>query len=149
MAETSSPKINSILSKKSPIANLYKKGLYLKSLDNKLKNCLEPDLQDHFELANINKNTVILIADSSAWATRLRYSIPDILKIFNDQLDQQNIKTIRIKIKKTLSNSVNSTYKPPVLSKSTAKFLNDTANSFNDTELKQCIKKLSRNKPEI
>jgi hypothetical protein len=83
----------------SSISELYKKAIFYKKTDTKLKKILNLDFQNHFQLSNIEKNVVTIVVDSSAWATRLRYNIPKILKVMNDQLNFTTIKTIRIKVK--------------------------------------------------
>ena len=83
----------------SSISELYKKAIFNKKTDTKLKKFLNLDIQNHFQLSNIEKNVATIVVDSSSWATRLRYNIPKILKVINNQLNFTNIKTIRIKVK--------------------------------------------------
>ena len=83
----------------SSISALYKKAIFYKKIDTKLKKFLNLDIQNHFQLSNIEKNVATIVVDSSSWATRLRYNIPKILKVMNNQLNFTNIKTIRIKVK--------------------------------------------------
>ena len=83
-------------------AALYKKAHSIQEIDRNLKKLLDPSLKDKFELANINADAAILLVSSSAWATRLRYNIPAILNAFNKQLNFTSIKTVRIKIKKSV-----------------------------------------------
>ena len=83
----------------SSMYELYKKAIFYKKIDTKLKKFLNLDIQNHFQLSNIEKNVATIVVDSSSWATRLRYNIPKILKVMNNQLNFTNIKTIRIKVK--------------------------------------------------
>ena len=78
------------------MSELYKKAIFYKKIDTKLKKILNLDIQNHFQLSNIEKNVATIVVDSSSWATRLRYNIPKILKVMNNQLNFTNIKTIRI-----------------------------------------------------
>ena len=91
----------------SSISELYKKAIFYKKTDTKLKKILNLDFQNHFQLSNIEKNVVTIVVDSSAWATRLRYNIPKILKVMNDQLNFTAIKTIRIKVSLESSRNIN------------------------------------------
>ena len=127
-------------------AALYKKANSIQEIDRSLKKLLDPSLNDKFELANINADTAVLLVSSSAWATRLRYNIPAILNIFNQQLNFTSIKTIRIKIKKSISENANLIKKPIYLSNNAAQFLNDVANSFSDPELRNCFLNISKNR---
>ncbi len=127
-------------------AALYKKANSIQEIDRSLKKLLDPSLNDKFELANINADTAVLLVSSSAWATRLRYNIPVILNVFNQQLNFTSIKTIRIKIKKSMSENATLIKKPIYLSNNAAQFLNDVANSFSDPELRNCFLNISKNR---
>tara|TARA_B100000586_G_C20061201_1_gene406349 strand:- start:91 stop:396 length:306 start_codon:yes stop_codon:yes gene_type:complete len=92
--------ISSILfNEQSSLNNLYKKAVFSKKIDRKLKKFIDFDVKDHFQLSNIEKNVVTIVANSPSWATRLHYNIPKILDIMNNQLNFKTIKTVRIKVK--------------------------------------------------
>ena len=92
--------ISSLLSnERSSLNNLYKKAIFFKKIDRKLKKFIDFDVKDHFQLSNIEKNVVTIVANSPSWATRLHYNIPKILNIMNNQLNFKTIKTVRIKVK--------------------------------------------------
>lgn len=128
----------------SPITKLYKKSLTIYTIDKKLKEILQPSLKQHFQLANIDGDVATLLANSAAWATHLRYNIPAILNALNDQLHFISVKTIRIKVKKPLFDHTVANKKPNTLSKKSAQFLVVAANSFDDPEIQNCIRKLSK-----
>jgi|TARA_B100000959_G_scaffold80442_1_gene85730 hypothetical protein len=88
-----------LLNEQSTISNLYKKAIFLEKTDLKLKKILNLDIQNHFQLSNIEKDVATIVTDSSSWATRLRYNIPKILDVMNNQLNLTLIKTVRIKVK--------------------------------------------------
>ena len=67
----------------------------LNSLQTKLRGYLEPPLGEHVIIADYRQKTLVLHAGSAAWATKLRYRTPDILKLFRDDLP--GLRTIRIK----------------------------------------------------
>lgn len=52
---------------------------YLAQLQRLLENALEPALMSHFQVANARQNRLILLAASSAWATRLRMQSAEVL----------------------------------------------------------------------
>lgn len=126
-------------------AALYKKASSIRDIDRNLKNILEPSLKDKFELANINADVAVLLVSSSAWATRLRYNIPAILDAFNNKLNFTSIKTVRIKIKKSIPENSTLNKKPIYLSSKSAQFLNDAASNFDDPELRKCFLNISKN----
>ncbi len=51
-----------------------------KSLLIDLRQCLSTDLAEHCASAHIRENTLVIHADSPAWATRLRYLAPQLVK---------------------------------------------------------------------
>jgi hypothetical protein len=139
------PVINLLNDKHSSLAALLEKASSIQATDRKIKKLLDPTLKDKFELANINADVAVILVNSSAWATRLRYNIPIILDILNKDLNYTSIKTVRIKIKKAIPENPVLNKKPNSISANSAQFLNDVANNFNDPELRACILKLSKN----
>ena len=67
----------------------------LSRLQTKLRDYLEPPLNKHVIIADYQQKTLVFHADSAAWATKLRYRTPEILRLFRDDLP--GIRTIRIK----------------------------------------------------
>ncbi len=131
--------------KRYAIADLCKKAKSIQIIDQKLKTYLDPSLHDHFELANIKTDVATLLVSSSTWATRLRYNIPAILNALNNQLNLTTVKTVRIKVKKAISDNTALNKKPIFLSENSAQVLANVANNFSDPELRACILKLSKN----
>ncbi len=67
----------------------------LGKLQIKLHDYLEPPLNEHVIIADYRQKTLVFHADSAAWATKLRYRTPEILKLFRNDLP--GIRTIRIR----------------------------------------------------
>lgn len=128
-----------------PIAELCNKAHSIQEIDQKLKKCLDPSLHHHFQLANIKTDSVIILVNSSTWATRLRYNIPAILNALNNQLDFTSINTVRIKVKTKNSETLTKPRRQISLSNSSAQILRDVADNFSDPDLRECFIKLSKN----
>lgn len=73
--------------------------------DRLLKNCLDAELAEHCHFAAIKDQQITVVVDNSAWATRFRYAIPDILKNLNAQLEFKDITKIRYIIEKHVKNT--------------------------------------------
>lgn len=127
------------------IAELCNKAYSIQEIDQNLKQCLDPSLHHHFQLANIKTDSVIILVNSSTWATRLRYNIPAILDALNNQLNFTSIKTVRIKVKTKNSETLTKPKKQISLSKSSAQMLRDVADNFSDPDIRDCFIKLSKN----
>jgi len=73
----------------------------LEQLNHVLRNQLPPPLNQHCQVANIRGDTLVLHADSSAWALKLRYSVPVMLAQLQKTPSLQNLRSIDIKVKPT------------------------------------------------
>lgn len=45
-----------------------------KSLIMQVKSCMEPDIATHLVGVNLQDDTLVILCDSAAWATRVRFS---------------------------------------------------------------------------
>lgn len=63
----------------SRLSGILQHAAYLAQLQRLLENALEPALAGHFQVANARQNRLILLAASSAWATRLRMQSAEVL----------------------------------------------------------------------
>lgn len=101
----------------SNFSKLLAKTVLLKRLDIIFKKMLEEDLALHCHFAKITNETLAVVVDNAAWATRLRYAIPDILKNLQTQPEFQAIKKIRYTVNleaSALNSSKNRTKKPKI-----------------------------------
>ena len=117
----------------SPLQNLVKKAQRIQQLGKMLESRLDPSFQGNFTLANINDGVATILAYSSAWATRLRYHIPDILDELKKQLRQDRVKTVRIKIAPTHQDI-------PAI----ASYLIRTADDFGDSPIRDALLSIAR-----
>jgi len=98
------------------------------------------------KLAKIENGRALVIIDSSAWASKFRYAIPDLLKNLRVQPEFQNLKEIRYQItaqpfsKKAKNNAPNAK-----LSEKNAELLRRTAKKIQNVKLKEGLEKLARN----
>jgi hypothetical protein len=70
----------------------------LKRLNERLKALLPPTLATHAEVAVVREDTLVLLASSAAWAARLRYSVPDILRLLATDEAFPGVRNIRIRV---------------------------------------------------
>ena len=83
-SDTAPVDIAEVLSDRKPaspsrLASILQHAAYLAQLQRLLENALEPALAGHFQVANARENRLILLAASSAWATRLRMQSAEVL----------------------------------------------------------------------
>ncbi len=138
--------IESLVAKESsPLQNLVKKAQRIQQLGQKLETHLDPSLQGNFTLANIHEGVATIMADSSAWATRLRYQIPVILDVLTNQLGQNHVKTVRIKIAHQHQNERTKDKQTISLSSEAASYLTRTADAFGDSPIRDSLLKIASN----
>lgn len=83
-SDTAPVDIAEVLSDRKPaspsrLGSILQHAAYLAQLQRLLENALEPALAGHFQVANARENRLILLAASSAWATRLRMQSAEVL----------------------------------------------------------------------
>ncbi len=130
--------------------NLYThaKGIY--ALNEKLQKHLGPSLSGHCTVANYSDETLIVNAETSAWASKLRYCIPDILNYAKHECGLTTLKSVRIKVSpihnKTVQSNLSSTrsVKKASLSKKSADFIKNVATSIKDPALRKSILRISK-----
>ena len=92
--------INKILAQSS-FGQLVKKTQNTKELAFIFRNILDPSLAKNCQFANLDGSVVTVTVKNAAWATRLRYAIPDMVKNLKTQPEFAKVKTIRYLIQTT------------------------------------------------
>lgn len=137
-------KINDIFAGSSDkLSFLYFHAQTIIKLQNHLRAELPTPLGDHVTIANYNSNSLIIQTDSSAWAAKLRFKIPELLTILRNRCGLPELQTIRIKIKVPDSDQSTPDRKL-TLSNQSSNFLRNIANTIPDLELQQSLLKISR-----
>ena len=152
-------KFNELVSSNDQLNKLYHHAKDICALNEKLHKHLAPSLSSHCIVANYSDETLTVNADTSAWASKLRYCIPDILKFAKLECGLSNLKTVRVKVSpihhktnqsktgqsktgQSKFSGTNSTRKAH-LSKKSADFIKNIAKSINDPDLRKSILKIS------
>lgn len=109
-----------------------------------LKKALPTECDIHFNVANIHNKTLIIVADSPVWTSRLRQLGPNILAIMKTQSneDLHHIKVI------TRRGPTVDNHKPLIiqrkLSSEASQLLEQTASFMKDDELSKALLNLSK-----
>jgi len=145
---------NELISSNDQLNKLYHHAKDICALNEKLHKHLAPSLSSHCNVANYSDETLTVNADTSAWASKLRYCIPDILKFAKLECGLTNLKTVRVKVspihyKVNQSETGQSKFsdtnpaRKVRLSKKSAIFIKNIAKTINDPELRKSILKIS------
>ncbi|MDZ4263878.1 MAG: DciA family protein [Pseudomonadota bacterium] len=113
----------------------------LKQLNAQLTHLLPLPLSLHCTAAGVSQQTLTLLVESSAWATRLRLQAPSIIR----GLQSFNIKTLTVKIQPVQKAAAATSRSRPKMSPDTANLLNDLAETTSDPKLKSALLRLAQN----
>ncbi len=117
----------------------------LRAITQALHEQLPESAHPHCQVCYLNASHLILSIDNSAWATRIRYSIPQLQQTLIAQGLIHTKQVIRIKMIPAQNKNQTSQLPPPLLlSKDNAALLIETAESMSDEMLKKALLKLAR-----
>jgi len=103
----SSPtKLGAIVTQNSILRQLVRKAAAHQDIDRYIRSLIDGPLSLHISLESIRGNVLTLVADSSAWAAKARYQIPELHNLFKKNATLSQIRTIRIKVAASNSASI-------------------------------------------
>lgn len=120
-------------------------SLRLKQLDYGIKSLLPEGLASHCRIANVRKNVLIMQADSTSWATRLRYQSAEIVKQLTQYDALKGIKSIRVTVAPAKKQRKMERRKARPISEQNAAILSSTAEALDNHELADALRRLARN----
>lgn len=113
-------------------------------LTNLLHQSLEENVAKHCKVANFREETLVLEIDSAAWATQIRYRIPELLMKLRQKNEFNDLKKIEYYIQ-LLATPHAQSKSTRGLSASSAAVLLETAETLPETDLKQALLRLAKN----
>lgn len=141
------PHIKSIIRKNSSFNLLINHSKQLIQINEIVRHTLTQPLQSHCKVANYRENILYLHVDSPAWATRLRFALPELTEALKKNRDFSGLTQIQIhQVKSQPSARQNETKTPKRerLSKDTAEQLNCLADSVTDQKLASALRRLAQ-----
>ena len=140
-----------LISSNVQLNKLYTHAKNISALNKKLHSHLAPTLSSHCSVTNYSAETLTVNADTSAWASKLRNCIPDILDYAKHECGMSKLISVRIKVSPSHDNTTQSNLpssrlsRKASLSRKSAKFIESVAISIQDTALRKSILKISKN----
>jgi len=142
----SSPtRLDTIVTRNLTLRQLFRQAATYQNLEIHIKPLLEEPLRHHIHLATLRGDTLTLIADSSAWAAKLRYQVPELRGRIAEISDFPKIQNIRVKVAK-----IDSPYpadpqqSKPYLSNKVIEGLQQQANYLRDPALREALLRLTK-----
>lgn len=124
-------------------ARLIERVRYLRSVNGHLRACLDTETSNHVQVADVNSERMLVHIDSTAWATRLRYQSPQLLRCLHRHPSLAQLRRIEIRVT-PLAQPVSSSPQPATLSAVNAAIIDSTADSLSDPNLRTALKRLAR-----
>jgi len=127
-------------------SSLVKKVQLLKRLDQVIKSQLPENMSGKFEVANIRDNTLIILANSPSWATRLHYQQQQILVIARSSHEFAFIDSVKVKVSPSSSDgSKNDNSELPASHQvDGTKTLSTLIDQVDDSHLKSALERLQK-----
>lgn len=141
--------INYLLNSHGYLADIITQSNLLSDISLKLNKHVSHSIQNHYTVASLKNNTLLLNTNSATWAAKLRFHIPEILEILNNEPEYSSIKSIRIKvIPEHKKNKIRS--RPPLyISNNVASILTDISKTTSDPALSDSFLKLASHTKKI
>ncbi len=130
----------------SVLAFIQKKVTQLKKLNQIWQEVIAADIAAHSRIANFRDADLIIECDSAAWATRLRYVLPDIQQKLRQYPDLQGLSHIEWSIQPHFHSTTSQLSRlPPLLSSASAQLLKNTAGSIQIKPLQEALLRIAKN----
>ena len=126
------------------LAILVTRTKQLSRLTQVLRQQLDPDLASHCYIGNLDRDCLVILVDSAAWASKLRFYSQNILPQL--RAAHQNFSEIQQVKVKVLSQSVSAPepeFQKPRMNKENAKGLTTLADSVDDPNLQAALARLA------
>ena len=124
------------------LSRLYARVLELNRLNNALRSAVPEALREHLSVANFDDTSIVIVADSPVWATRLRFNTQQLLAAARTLPGCE--KTDSIRIKTTTRAVINpKTQFGPILSPVAAAQIRKSAVAQTDLALQETLNRLA------
>ncbi len=131
------------------LENLITRALKISHLNARFHSILDKTLKKHCDIANFREGTLVLLTDSPAWISRLRYQIPSLLKQLQQLSEFKDIIQIKLRIQPKYVERIKRQLHREPISNVAASCLTTLADSVQDSELKTALQQLaSRSKTD-
>ena len=129
------------------IKGLLDRASYLNELTYYLRTILPKTVAPHCQVANIKMNrsgmNLVLITDSPAWSTKVRFYLPTILAHMKKHQELQQLSSVRIKTRPREHHVEDEQARVAHMSSESASLIAQAANSTQYETLKAALKRLS------
>ncbi len=126
------------------LAPLLTRVQLLARLTRTLHSHLPTSLAQHCQVANLKDGVLVIGVDSPAWAARLRYQLPQLLRHIQADDIVPDLTELRMRIQPAAEIKVGRSRLPVAMSTDTGVLLSQVAEGITDPDLRAALKRLSR-----
>lgn len=124
-------------------ANLITYSIWLSQLTRQIHHILGQPLAEHCQVVNLRYDVLVLQTDSPAWATKLRYLLPEILPKIRALTGLDTIRAAQVKVVPPECVSTKKLPQPNKLSVTSGKCLTSAAHSTPHADLRAALLSLA------
>ncbi len=136
-------KLGAIVTQNSLLRQLFREAAENRSQNERIRQLIDEPSRAHVRFALRKGDTVILIADSSAWASKLRYQVAAIQQRIESSPEMDGVRNIRVKVAAAEPTTQVPTRRAQALSAGTAEGVRSQAESIEDPLLRAAVLKLA------
>jgi hypothetical protein len=82
----------------SQLGQLLERVFHFNELENNFSKLLDPNFSEHVRLGSYQNGTLILLAESGAFATQLKFRVPDLIEKLRKKAEWSGLRNIDIKV---------------------------------------------------
>lgn len=127
-----------------PLNGLLGRVGLLRRLTAAIRDALPPPLARHCLAANLDGDTLVLSCDSTAWAAKLRYQLPQLLQALQGRTNLPAIRQIRVRVQPRREPVRPAVQRRATLSEHSAAVITSVADATTDPALKAALRRLGR-----
>ena len=131
--------LRSIFNRDSHLRKLIERAGDFQSLTDQVRNLLPPSLAEHLSAAVGRDHALVLITDSSAWATRFRFSAPGLKASLKEFAEIQ----VRVVPDSATYSSKDSGHHKAHLSRTAAEQIRIMAATISDPDLRKTLERIA------
>lgn len=126
------------------LKSICQRSMQLEELNSLLQHYLPNDLKEHCYAGSFNRGNLILMATDPAWATQLRYCIPELRDKLRAEAQLYQLSSIAVSVQCNMEKPISSNKKPHAISDKARKEIKMLAEHCRHLELKQALYHLAQ-----
>lgn len=142
--KSSTPIYKLLKAQKGDVAELVTHARQLGHLSSIVQAMLDSSLADHCHLAHFDGARMVIVADSPAWATRLRFSVDTLVSQLQQYSNKfHRLSKIEVAVRPQLPDLPQGEVVERSISVEAAQYIEESASGVSDPELKQALQRLA------